>query len=357
MKPPKVGLVGFYGHGNFGDDLMAVIFGLFLKSLGVQFSVYRLCAPYARRFGFHVAQSAEELLDGTDVLLWGGGGLLVPWPDLLYRALFPRAAQDYQHLVGLALRKGVRLIAASVGGDGTAPPLLTPRYKQMFAGSAHPITVRNPQDLPLLDRLGVKGECFPDIIWQTGERFPVQPRKTGRIRIGLDIYAGNLLRRNAAYLIPLLYAITRKRRDCEFILIDTTNRARKPYRGLGLVLRGPNIVPYQFEELEQDLEFLASLDLLVSTRLHTPPVCMQYGVPAVSLFGEGKTQLLFQNLGLARQQYSHRRIGGFLSMMLLRDGLDPSKSSFSFPDVPTLRRESAGHLRALQQALLGTPTK
>jgi hypothetical protein len=120
-RPPVVGLVGFYGHGNFGDDLMALIFGLFLRRIGVSFSVYRFCPPCAARFSFSVVQSAEELLESADVLLWGGGGLLAPWPNLTYRVLYPRVASECSRLIGAALRRGVTLLASSVGGDGSCP--------------------------------------------------------------------------------------------------------------------------------------------------------------------------------------------------------------------------------------------
>jgi hypothetical protein len=47
-RPPVVGLVGFYGHGNFGDDLMALIFGLFPRRIGVSFSLLQ-ALPSLRR--------------------------------------------------------------------------------------------------------------------------------------------------------------------------------------------------------------------------------------------------------------------------------------------------------------------
>jgi hypothetical protein len=226
-----VGLVGFYGHGNFGDDLMALIFGLFLRRIGVSFSVYRLCPPYAARFGFSVAQSAGELLESAGVLLRGGGGLLVPWPNLTYHVLYPRVSSQYSRLIGTALRHGVPLLASSVGGDGSCPQKLTPSYKQIFVQSARFVSVRNPQDLTLLHRLGVPGEAYPDIVWKASEYFPIRPRKRGGLRIGMDVYLSNLLRHSAARLLPLLFALTRERRDCEFVFLDTTNRRKKPIAG------------------------------------------------------------------------------------------------------------------------------
>lgn len=350
-RAPVVGLVGFYGHGNFGDDLMALIFGLFLRRMGVAFSVYKLCPPYAERFGFTVARSAEELLENADILLWGGGGLLVSWPNLTFRALYPRVTSEYSRLIGQAIRKGIPMMASSVGGDGSCPENLTPSYKQRFVQSAKFISVRNPQDLMLLHRLGTRGEAFADIVWKTAEYFPVRPRKSGGLRIGMDIYLSNLVRRKAVQLLPLLYALTRERRDCEFIFLDTTNRHKKGYRGLGALISGPNIRSYKFSELEPDLEFLASLDLLVSTRLHAPIVCLQHAVPVISLCGEGKTTLMFENLGLQRFSYGNGQIHEFMKLMESRPGLDRFLRDFQFPDVAALRTDSGGHLQKLRDVL------
>ncbi len=169
---PKVGLVGFYGHGNFGDDLMAVIIGLFLKQAGIPFSVFRLCQPYAEAFQFNVAHSADELIEDTQVLLWGGGGLLIPWSNLTYNLLFPGVAEEFGNLIRAARRRGLRFCACSVGGNGDHPVRLTPDYKHSFVEAAEYMSVRDPQDLALLERFGVRGDYFPDIVWRAPTLLP-----------------------------------------------------------------------------------------------------------------------------------------------------------------------------------------
>ena len=59
---PRVALAGYYGAGNFGDDLAAVVLGLALRRRGVPVRVYGLCEPCARRFGFETASSRAKLL-------------------------------------------------------------------------------------------------------------------------------------------------------------------------------------------------------------------------------------------------------------------------------------------------------
>ena len=351
MNPPRVALAGFYGRGNFGDDLAAVLFGLFLKRIRVPVRVYKLCASLSGEFGLEAARTADELLDDAQLLVWGGGGLLAPWADRTYGLLYPGVAEEYDSLIGAALRRGVPLSALSVGGTGAYPSPLTPRYKQRLLESATYVSVRNPQDLALLARHRVAGDYFPDVVWQTATQFPAERTRSDRRRIGIDVYPSNLLRQKALHLAAWLQLIVWKRRDCEFVLLDTTNARVKAYRGLGVLVRGRNARTYQFHDLRQDLQVLASLDLMVTTRLHAWMACVGYGVPAISLAGEKKTTLLLENLRMEDACFGRGRSGRFLRLMLSKDRLERFLRDFPFPDVARLRAESDGHFRRLSELL------
>jgi hypothetical protein len=351
MASRHIALVGFYGHGNFGDDYYALLLGLALRQAGHSVSIFHLSEAYARPFGLQTASTPEELLDGANILLWGGGGLLVPWHDLAYRLMFPGAAGEFDRVVALAIKKGVRLAACSVGGDGSCPDRLTPAYKEHFARSASFMTVRNPQDLAILKRCGVRGADFPDLMWLAGARLALPDRVPGEMRIGFDIYLSTVLRRAALSLLTALKEVINRRPDCQFFFIDSTNAGCKPYRGLGRLIRGSNVRSYQFSDPDSDLRFLASLDLLVSSRLHAPMVALQFGVPVVSLLAEKKTSLLFSNLGLDCLSFGRDRIpelGGLLSSQPL---LDRFFRDFRFPDIASLRAGAGGHLRFLSEHL------
>ncbi len=70
---PRVGLVGFYGPGNYGDELFLEVFRQYLgpvADVGVVFeSVTR---PYFTR-------PVREVVRDHDAIVIGGGDLLVPW--------------------------------------------------------------------------------------------------------------------------------------------------------------------------------------------------------------------------------------------------------------------------------------
>jgi polysaccharide pyruvyl transferase WcaK-like protein len=360
---PKVALAGFYSAGNFGDDLSAVLFGLALRRLGIPFSVYGLCEPYARRFGFERAASPEALLDGAGAFVWGGGGLLVSWSRLTYRLLYPSAASRLDRLVRAVVGREIPVLLASVGGDGRPVLELTPAYKARLLAAARAVTVRNPQDVAALQAQGKPSAYFPDIVWGLSRVVPVERRRHERLRIGVDLYPSNLIRQRALHLLPRLQSAVRERPDCDFVFIDTTNASRKPYRGLAGVIRGANVSRWQFRDLDEDLACVASLDAVFSSRFHVPIVAMQYGVPAVSVFAEQKTRLLYANLGLEQHSYDVGRSTALFSLLRSRAELDRLVGDFAVPDTAKLGADSLGHIDALRDALLrpagpcsGSPT-
>ncbi|WP_394766447.1 polysaccharide pyruvyl transferase family protein [uncultured Paludibaculum sp.] len=324
---------------------------LALRQSGFPVSIYRLCDAYSKPFGLQSVSSADELLENADVLLWGGGGLLVSWPDMLYRAFFPGVSSEFDSLILGSIEKGICLAACSVGGDGALAPRLTPGYKERFTRAAAFMTVRNPQDLAVPGRFGIPAACFPDLMWLAGEWLPSPARRPGGMRIAFDLYPGALLRKLAPYLVPVIQQLVNERRDCQFYFLDSTNAGCKPYRGLGRFIRGANVVSHQFSDPESDFQFLASLDLLVSSRLHTPVIALQFGVPVVSLLPEGKTSLLLANLGLDSLTFGHHRILDLYRLLSGKKSLDAFLRDFRFPDILSLRAEAAGHLRFLREHL------
>ena len=330
---------------------MAVLFGNFLRSRGTPFSVYGLCWPYAQRYSLSVARKQEELLRGKDLLVWGGGGLLVPWNPAVYGLLFPRVAAEFSALVGAARAGDVRICALSVGGAVGSPSGLTPRYKEDLITNAEYVSVRNPQDLPMLEGRGIRGAYFPDIVWSVRDLLPVQRRRNPRPTVGIDLYLGNLVRNRCLRAVPLLRRIMRARDDCDFILTDSTNRSVRGYRALGRILRGRNVHRYQFHDLAEDLGLLASLDLLVSNRLHTGVVAMAHGVPFFSLAPEGKTRTLMGNLGLAHLCIGPGNLGLLEERMLGGGGLESLEPALTTSEVEALSRGSRGHLEALDRLL------
>jgi Polysaccharide pyruvyl transferase len=345
----KVALTGFFGRGNFGDDLMAVIFGRHLQSLGIPFRVHKFPVSDARRFGFETAESVDELLEDCQALVWGGGGLLVSRRSRLYHGHRRRFIAEQTGLVESAIRHGMRLAALSIGGDGVPELDLFPPYKARFLDAAETVSVRNEHEVLALHRLGIPSVFFPDIVWQARRCLPVTPTRPVSPRVGIDLYKSGLIGHGAFHVPPLLNLCVRIRRDLDFVFMDSTCVTHKPFRAVGIGWSGPNLRTYQFRDFEEDIRQLSSLDLLVSSRLHVPIVALQYGVPVISCFAEPKTSAFMASVGLADFIVRHSRLPALVKRLIDRNDFDGWLSTYPHPAIERLQAESLGHLTALSR--------
>ena len=341
----RVALFGNYDDHNFGDDLMAVIFGRFLQTCKVPFSVYKLRSEYAQPYGFSVAHSLEELLEEKDAIVYGGGGFLCGHQQYSLRYLSVR-----DRLMEFVRQRGIPLYGFSLGGTGTYPEVIWNCQKRFLQNVKH-ISVRNRQDLDWLGKLHNPPtlEYFPDIVWQTSSCFPRQRPLNKRFRVGIHLHATPLIRRRAAYLPILLAAITRMQKNIDFVLIDITGKKENVARLKKWFGCGQNIEYYSFNEFAGDLDILNSLDLLCSTQMHTGVVCMSYGIPFISLFGQAKTKLMLNNLQLSSLYYEHQDIPRLCSLLMSVTRLRHFTNAFEVSMHDNIQRESRGHLESLKK--------
>src|SRR5437879_6547625 len=71
---PVVGVVGFYGHGNYGDELFLEVFR---EHLGASFDLRSIIDPANRTLVRLLGSGVRE----TEAILIGGGDILKPWPN------------------------------------------------------------------------------------------------------------------------------------------------------------------------------------------------------------------------------------------------------------------------------------
>jgi polysaccharide pyruvyl transferase WcaK-like protein len=99
MKKLKFGLCGFYGYGNFGDELFYWVFEQYLGDI-IEFEVVHenLYKPYFN-------QSIEERIKDYDALIIGGGDIVQPWGiDERYFSQHFRHKKMYVCGVGVPIR-------------------------------------------------------------------------------------------------------------------------------------------------------------------------------------------------------------------------------------------------------------
>ena len=356
MSEARVGLIGFYGVGNYGDDLMAFLCASHLVKQGFPCTIFSLGepgrdslnTPSFERLAVRITRDPNELVQGVDMLVSGGGGLLVSWVDREFRRRFPGVAEKLYCLIELSRRKGLPRCAVSVGGDGRIVPHLMPAYKELFMRGACYGSVRNPSDLTILENLGVKGEVFPDLVWRAGSNAMSSRTPNDRLRIGLDVYLANLAERRGLHFAAVLQTLVWRCPQYTFVCLNSNNRATRPSSpNRWLRLRGRNVEHYHFHDFEHAAALLGSLNLLVSSRLHVPVVCLAHRVPVVWTFCERKTQVFLGALGLEAMDFGHGRVLKFVDLLTHGEKLEAFLTNYPFPDVTGLFHSSGGHLHRL----------
>lgn len=120
-KKPILGIGGFFGYGNYGDELFLKVFE---EYLGEDFSIRPLpdlaSKPYFSR-------PVAEIVDEVDAVLIGGGDLILPW------SIDPRYFhRDYLRKPVFILGVGVPIRAGNNNSAQVEKPEIVERYKKFF---------------------------------------------------------------------------------------------------------------------------------------------------------------------------------------------------------------------------------
>ena len=350
---PHVLLLGYYGRGNFGDDLMAWMIARHLAMHGLACTVFSLGegerdslrVPDFERVGIASTQDPDVALRRATMVVKGGGAMFVPAQD--HTRPYSVAARRHAELADRVCAMGLSRAVISVGGDGACRADHLDRSTRGFLEGVAYASVRNREDLRVLGDLGVRGDWFPDIVWLAGQFMPRMHRPGPRLRIGLDIYTANVLAQGSAWVLAMLQGVVLARGDVTFVCLNSTHRVMGTSAGIGKLIRGFNVESYQFHDFETDATQLASLDLLVSTRLHVPLIALQAGVPVAFLLGAGKTRLFLESLGMSSCFYGRERVAELMRTLGSRKKLVAMIEKSPKPDVRTQQRSSMGHLAGL----------
>lgn len=365
---PKVTVFGFYGLGNFGDDLMGWMIARQLAALGkpsVLCSLSDQPSDSLQVADFTEAsiastRSIEQALENSTAAVLGGGGLLVPHTDRKLKRFAPYFSK-IEHLLDSIERRGIPLALISVGGDGDPSPDNLSRRARKALGHASMVTTRNPSDVALLEKCGITSHCYPDLVWlastflRHGWPSDSLREKTHDLdrplRIGLDLYASNLIGKGMLRFLACLYGLAWTTPYLQFVTINSKHARCGTSSGVGTALSAATVEHYQFHDFESDFAKLASLDLLVSSRLHVPIVALQLGVPTISVFAEAKTRIFFEANGLSGAYFGGDRTNQLVSLLRDQVALRAWLHAFAFPDLAQLRAAGGGHFRRLQEFL------
>jgi polysaccharide pyruvyl transferase WcaK-like protein len=278
---PSVGLVGFYGPGNYGDELFLEVFRQHLASavdLGVVFD--SPTRPYFQR-------RVRDVVHDHDAIVIGGGDLLVPW------GLGDRYwLTDY-------LRRPVHIVGVGVPTWRPAKPNVVAHLRRFVRhGNVRSITVRDEESAAWIRRhldphVGVQAAA--DLVFALD--LPPIERQGGPPIMGI-----NVRWRDGNDDYRAVRALAARGRDLGYrlrtIVLSTGDVRTRDERAFEeLALAGPDVEHIASDELGTLTRAIGGCTMLASHKFHGTVVATAYGIPAISMSTTDKNRNLLRRLG------------------------------------------------------------
>ena len=299
-KKRKIAIWTTLQFNNYGDDLQAIALAIDLKNNGNVPIVYCLNERLANLFHIETTTDIDYLLRDAKVCLIAGGGQLIKL-NILKRHLhkaYSNWEKMFKPLVQTVEKYNVKCWVVSIGGSGE---LVNPRcffgyWRRKFFGMQQMAggTVRLPIDAKQMEIFDKSCPYYPDMLFRVLDYFtPQKLPSSSKIRVGLNFKKGKYLSES---LIANLLDYAQKNNDIEFHFLTThTIGAGLDYQYLPPI-ESPNLIIDRYDNPNQLLGVLASMDVVVSSMLHIGLTSLTLGTPFVSYRGPGKTKSFLQSV-------------------------------------------------------------
>ncbi|RDB04732.1 polysaccharide pyruvyl transferase family protein [Runella aurantiaca] len=284
----KIGIWGLYDKGNFGDDLMAILFVNYLISEGFEVTAYNLSDNLASEISCSSIKSIDYFVDYNDVIVIGGGGMLVNNSFLkfaLKESEF-KFEMSFMHLFNSLRKYNKKIIPISIGGANSIK--LNNPYKNKIFSTQYTLngSVRLPSDLLLVENSIF--EYFPDIVLSTSIFFKpinvVSAKKKKKIVL-------NLKNKTARPLIDSFI----KNDIFDIFDVYTFKSHAAPLSHIGnyeFEISGKN---FDFNKIHEGVDFLKDADFVISSKLHVGVAAASFGAFFISYKGPSKAKEFLKN--------------------------------------------------------------
>jgi len=314
-----VGIFGYYSYRNLGDNLMAYLLSKQIRNTGHVPLVFSKFADNMQDWGVELVSDVKEFVEQADLVIFGGGGLLIPRKSLSGEGA--DFNEDLHDVLEMVEANGTPLYGISLGGGGKPLSQIVPEERRRLIRSLNYLTLRNREDMQLLEQAGIKGEFLDDLVWTTAKSFPLTPpASNGRRRIGINLYLGRS--RRFKVLRKIIEMAVRLRSDMDFVFFDIHPGRNDEFKAYSPDRLPRNCERRQLVDMEDACRQAASLDLLLTTRLHLGVMAMSYGVTTIAYAGQEKTRLLYNRIGRGELFWRSGKIFNFIKLFFFPGQLD-----------------------------------
>jgi polysaccharide pyruvyl transferase WcaK-like protein len=289
---PTVGLFGYYGKFNFGDDLMALLFMRQLLSRGHRTVIYGYTKPPIDNPHLSVTKSLDHLCEISDCIIVGGGGAFIP----------NSKNTDSSHEIGKLVERcealGVSIACISVGGNGVPLDQIQPEARRRLAQNAELLVLRNRSEVDLFQKSGINAQFQNDVVWTTCPALGLEKEKntTGRKTIAVNLYPSA---EHKPVLNQLFESISQTSGGVDWVFLETHTFGPEWWQAYRPEVACSRFTTHQFKKIEPGLAFIQQCDVMITSRLHAGIAAMSYGKPCIALDAVPKTRLAFHSLGLS----------------------------------------------------------
>lgn len=326
--PPRTALVGFYGPGNYGDELFLDVFREHLGTTTALTVVGGAGAAAPTRAALRSTVRAQ------DAIVIGGGDLIVPW------------SVDDRYWSSEFLRRPVHVIGVGVPTWRDARPAAIRTLRRFLRhGSVRSITARDPESAAWIrEHLEPKVpvEQAADLVFALD--LPVVQRSTDRPILGIIVRW-----RNDHDDFATVRALAARGRELGYrlrsIVLATGDVRRRDEAALAR-LDLPVDETIASDDLAALSRAIGECTMLASHKFHGTVVATAYGIPSISMITTDKNRNLLRRIG--RPELVCAFDDPRLPDLVVADPepIDPAI-------VADLRREATGSLATLRARLTG----
>jgi polysaccharide pyruvyl transferase WcaK-like protein len=334
----KVAIWASCNHGNYGDDVMAIMFAKTVQKAGSEPYVYRLDAALSQKYQIKSANTIDELLQDASFSMIAGGSWLES------RVLGTDYEQDFEEYLAGLEKHACPFYAISIGGDSNhSPDKLEPQRYKLFTHSLfQEATVRLTGDLEMMQKLNIKAQYFPDIVLSLSDFWKVDSKEKNpkSIKIGLNINHGHSRIYNW-----INNGLSKTHPNTTFYYIQSHLPNYKKTYEYQIDKERKNIKNFSYKDPTSFVQQISELDLMVSFKLHPGVTGIAYGIPFFLIDGLDKTKSFLKSIQVEQAICSYNKLLKIIAFKQVKQ----QKQNFDFNLIAQQHAESKKHFEFLEK--------